>query len=126
MLQKFEIRGVHATVDKQLRAYVTKKIGGLDRYISRHSRASAHGDVHLKEGKGKNHNNCTCEVTLHLPKQTITVKESALNMYAAVDIVEAKLRQQLQKYKDRHGNGKMHRHLFARFSRRDFSSATEV
>ena len=39
-------------------------------------------------------------------------------MYAAVDIVEAKLKQQLQKYKDRHGNGKTHRRLFARLHRK--------
>ncbi|MEK7059491.1 MAG: ribosome-associated translation inhibitor RaiA [Patescibacteria group bacterium] len=118
MIQKFEIRGVHTVVDDKLRAYVNKKIGGLDRYISRHNRESAHGDVHLKEGKTKNNNHFICEVTLHLPHQTIVVKESALNMYAAVDIVEAKLKQQLQKYKDLHGSGKAHRHLFARFRRR--------
>src|SRR5690348_10105499 len=115
MLQKFEINGVHTKVDESLKKYVTKKIGGLDRYISRHSRASAHGEVHLKEGKAKNRNNCTCEVTLFLPQQTIVVKETAINMYAAVDIVEAKLKQQLKKYKDTHENGKMHRRLMARF-----------
>ena len=118
MLQKFEIQGVHANVNDKLRAYVTKKIGGLDRYISKHNRASAHAEVHLKERKSKDKNNYTCEVTMYLPHQTIIVKESALNMYAAVDIVEAKLKQQLQKYKDLHGNGKTHRHIFARFSRR--------
>lgn len=118
MLQKFEIHGVHATVDNQLRDYVSKKIGGLDRYLSRHCRDSAHGDVHLKEATQKKQKTSSCEVTLHLPKQTIVVKESAVNMYAAVDIAEAKLRNQLQKYKDLHGNGKTHRHLFARFSRR--------
>lgn len=118
MLKKFEIHGVHAKVDDQLKAYVTKKIGGLDRYISRHSRESAHADVHLKEAKAKQKNNrFTCEVTLHLPHQVIVIKESALNMYAAVDIVEAKLKQQLQKYKDLHGSGKLHRHLMARFRR---------
>ncbi len=116
MLQKFEIQGVHSVVDAKLRAYTTKKIGGLDRYISRHSRASAHAEVHLKEIKPRNHDGCRCEVTLYLPHQTIIVKESALNMYAAVDIVEAKLKQQLQKYKDL--NGKTQRHLFARFRRR--------
>ncbi len=119
MLQKFEIQGVHTTVDDKLRAYVTKKIGGLDRYISRHNRVSAHGEVHLKEGKAKNHHHRTCEVTLHLPHQVIVIKESALNMYAAVDIVEAKLKVQLQKYKDLHSNGKTKRHLFARFQRKN-------
>jgi ribosomal subunit interface protein len=98
---------------------VTRKIGGLDRYISRHSRESAHIEVHLKETKAnKKNDHCRCEVTFYLPHQTIIVKESALNMYAAVDIVEAKLKQQLQKYKDLHGNGKTHRHLFARLRRR--------
>src|SRR3954469_25969950 len=117
MLQKFEIQGIHTTVDKKLKAYVTKKIGGLDRYISRHSRESAHGEVHLKETTAK-HDNCRCEVTMHLPHQTIVIKENALNMYAAVDIVEAKLKQQLQKYKDLHGSGKFHRHLFGRWHRK--------
>ena len=121
MIQKFEIQGVHTLVDDKLRAYVTRKIGGLDRYISRHSRVSAHAEVHLKETKAKGGNTCRCEVTLYLPHQTIIVKEGALNMYAAVDIVEAKLKQQLQKYKDRHGNGKNHRHLFARLRRRSAS-----
>jgi putative sigma-54 modulation protein len=119
MIKKFEIQGVHTDVDDKLRAYVTKKIGGLDRYISRHNRASAHCEIHLKETKkAKTNDHCHCEVTLYLPHQTIIVKESALNMYAAVDIVEAKLKQQLQKYKDRHGNGKTQRHLFARLHRR--------
>lgn len=121
MLQKFEITGIHSTVDANLRKYVTKKIGGLDKYLSRHSRLSAHTEVHLKEGKAKDNNHCTCEVTMHVPQQTIVVKESALNMYAAVDIVEAKLKQQLKKYKDTHSDGKLHRRLFARMNRRSTS-----
>ncbi len=118
MLQKFEIQGIHTDLDNKLRAYVNKKIGNLDRYISRHSRESAHAEVHLKETKRKSNDRCRCEVTLYLPGQTIIIKESALNMYAAIDIVEAKLKQQLQKYKDLHGNGKTQRHLFARFRRK--------
>ncbi len=98
-----------------------RKIGGLDRYISRHNRESAHAEVHLKETKTKGSERARCEVTLYLPHQTIIVKENALNMYAAVDIVEAKLKQQLQKYKDLHGNGKTVRHLVARFRRRSSS-----
>lgn len=118
MLKKFEIQGVHTLVDDRLKAHVTKKIGGLDRYISRHNRDSAHIEVHLKQIKNKGGNQYQCEVTLYLPHQTIVVKENAVNMYAAVDITEAKLKQQLQKYKDLHGNGKTHRHLFARFRRK--------
>lgn len=118
MLQKFEIQGVHTTVDDSLRKYVNRKIGNLDRYLSKHSRESAHGEVILQERKSKKNDHCSCEVILHLPHQNIVVKEQAMNMYAAVDIVEAKLKQQIKKYKDKHASGKMHRHLFNRFRRR--------
>lgn len=114
MFQRFEINSVHADVDAKLKAYVTKKIGGLDRYVSRHSRESAHAEVHLKEAKAKKKDRFTCEVTLHLPHQNIVVKESAVSMYAAVDIVETKLKKRLQKYKETHQSGKMHRRLFGR------------
>lgn len=119
MLQKFEINGVHATVDPDLRKYVTKKIGGVDRYISKHCRDSAHAEVHLKENKHGTHDPFRCEVTLFMPHKTIVVKESAQSMEAAVDIAESKLKVQLKKYKDTRGNGKWHRHLAARFRRRE-------
>lgn len=116
MLQKLEISAVHADIDDSLRKYVTKKIGRLDRYLPRHSRESAHAEVRLKESKkAKDNCRCTCEVTLHLPQNTINVTECTLNMYAAIDIVEAKLKLQLRKYKDRYASGKMHRRIMARF-----------
>lgn len=117
MLKKFEIQGVHASVDDDLRKHVTKKIGSLDRYIPRHSRESAHAEVFLKASRVKGDKHCTCEVALFLPHQTIVVKESAKNMYTAVDIVEDRIKQQLQAYKDKH-DGKLHRHLLARFRRK--------
>lgn len=118
MLQKFEVQGVHAVIDDNLRKYVNKKIGTVDRYMSRHDRASAHGEVQLKESKVKNKDNFVCEVTLYLPQTTIVVKEAATNMYASIDIVETKLKQQIKKHKEMHGSGKVHRRLMARFRRR--------
>lgn len=126
MFQRFEINGVHTEIDKRTRSYVNKKIGSLDRYVSRHGRESAHAEVHLKELKVKDQNRFACEVTLHLPQQTIVMKERAINMFAAIDIVEAKLKQQLQKYKDLHGTGKFHRHVMARFRRRTPDAMPEV
>lgn len=117
MFERFEIHGVHTKVDENLHKYVTKKIGRLDRYLNRHQQKSAHCEVILKESKAKDKKQCICEVNLHLPKETINIKESTLNMYAAVDIVETKLKIQLKKYKDVHANGKLHRRLVARFKR---------
>ncbi len=118
MLQKFEVQGVRADINESLNKYINRKIGGLDRYLSKHDRQSAHGEVILRESKSKKTDHCSCEAILRLPHQTLVAKESAMNMFAAVDIVEAKLKQQIKKYKAKHEGGKMRRHVFARFSRR--------
>ena len=117
MLAKFEIVGVHTTVDENLRKYVTKKIGRLDRYIPRHQRVSAHAVVELKESKAKDNNKYTCAVTLHLPHEKINVTETTVNMFAAVDIIETKLKHLIKKYKEQHASGKLTRHLTARLRR---------
>ena len=118
MIQKLEISGVHLKVDDKLHDYVTKKIGRLDQYMSRHSRASAHAEVKLKESKSKDKNISTCEVIMHLPKETLATEEKTVNMYAAVDIVEAKLKNQLKKYKQTHEQShRLHRRLLARIRR---------
>ena len=118
MIEKFEIKGVHTTVDEKLRKYVNTKIGRLDKYLPRHHRDSVHVVVELKEGKAKNKNRFTCEVNMHLPHEDIRVCESTVNIYAAVDIVENKLKQQIKKYKESRASGKWYRHLAARFRRR--------
>jgi ribosomal subunit interface protein len=115
MIQKLEIIGVHLKVDKKLNDYATKKIGKLDHYMSRHVRESAHAEIFLKEAKIKHKKECTCEVVLHLPKETLTTKETTMNIFAAVDIVEAKLKNQLKKYKDMHTPARLHRKLVLRF-----------
>ena len=118
MINKIEIAGVHTKVDSDLHKYVNKKIGKLDRYIPRRARESAHAEVKLIESKAKDKKECTCEVILHLPHGTITVKESTLNMFAAVDIVESRLKNQIKSYKDKNLPAKLHRRLLAKFKRR--------
>lgn len=117
MIQKLEINGVHTEVDTKLRRYAEKKIGKLDRFMSRHSRQSAHAEIFLKEAKAKDKKQCTCEVVLRLPHETITTKEATLNMYAAIDIVETKLRNQLKKYKGTHDNPRLHQRVLAKLRR---------
>lgn len=114
---KLEIAGVHAELNDDIKKYVRKKIGKLDRYMTRAVAKSAHAEVKLKEAMRKTRKECTAEVVLHLPKDTITVKETTINMFAAVDIVEAKLRNQLKKYKETHGNPRQIRHILGRLKR---------
>ncbi len=116
---RLDIVGIHTEVDQNLTSYVNKKIGSLDKYLSRQSRGSAHAEVKLKESKAHGKVEYGCEVILHLPKEVITVHESTMNMYAAVDIVQAKLKHQINKYKDLHGGGKLYHRLAARFKNAD-------
>jgi putative sigma-54 modulation protein len=117
MIQKFEITGVHTELDDKLKKYVHNKIGKLDRFMPKHARESAHAEIFLKEAKIKTKKECTCEVIMRLPKDTITSKETTINMYAAIDIVEAKLKNQLKKYKETHSTVRIHRRVIAKLRR---------
>lgn len=121
MIQKLAISGIHTDVSEDLEKYITKKVGKLDQYMSRHARESAHAEVKLKEAKIKNKKECTCEVILHLPHDVITTKETTRNMFAAVDVVEAKLKNQLKRYKEKHKPMAMHRRLLTRLRHREGS-----
>jgi ribosomal subunit interface protein len=100
---RITIEGVHVKVTEDLEKYVTKKIGKLDKYSARNARGSAHAQIFLKEALVKNKKQCTCEVVMHLPHEEFVTKETTMNIFAAVDIVEAKLKNHLRKYKDTHG-----------------------
>lgn len=123
MIAKFELNGVHMDIDANLQKYATKKLGNLDKYLPRHHRDAAHAVVELKQAvKAKEQKKYTCDVTLHLPQETLHAAETTMNMFAAVDIVETKLKLQIKKYKDSHGNAKLSRHLTARFRRKTDST----
>lgn len=122
MITRLDISGVHMNVGDDLKKYVTKKIGRLDRFIPRHGRESVHAEVKLKEEKAKNKNARTCEVIMHLPQENIMVKESTINIYAAIDIVETKLHHQLKKYKELHASPRLHQRLVARLKHRPMPS----
>jgi putative sigma-54 modulation protein len=102
MISKLEISATSGEVDKDIKKYVEKKIGKLDGYMPRHARKSAHAEVKLKESKVKNLKQSTAEVILFVPGEQLQAKETTLNMYAAIDIVEEKMKSQLKKYKDLH------------------------
>ena len=104
-------------VGDDLRKYVNKKIGGLERYVPKHARKSVHVDVKLKEGKIKTREERTCEVIVNLPGEVLTVSETTVNMFAAVDIVEEKLKKLLHKYKETHASPRLRQRLTARLRR---------
>ncbi len=99
MIHITEITGIKYEVDEATRKYVIRKIGGLERYLPRHARKSASADVKLKQIDKSHGNKYEVEVILNVPDKTLTAKDTASNILATVDIVEAKLAGQLRRYK---------------------------
>lgn len=93
-------------VDADLEKYILKKMGKLDRRMKRKTRDSARADVKIKENANKGAKKCTVEVILHTSDYKLTASESTMNMYAAVDIVEVKLQNQIKRYKEKHNPAK--------------------
>jgi len=118
MIERLQISGIHIKVEDDLHKYINKKIGKLDQYLPKHARLSTHGEVRLRAFRTKNRKLASCEVVLHLPHDVIIIKETTLNMFAAVDIVEAKLKNQLKKYKGLHSRDRIHHRVLARVLRR--------
>lgn len=104
-----DISGVHFELDDKIKNYVQKKIGPMDKYVPRNDRESSRGEIVLSEDEGKSKNRYTCEVAIHTPHETFTAKESTVSIYAAVDIVEEKIKAQLGKYKDKQQNNRQFR-----------------
>lgn len=109
MITQIDITGIHYETKADIKKYIRKKIGRLDRFVPRQARKSIKAEVVLQELKTKSDRN-QCEVILHLPEQMITAKDSTINMFAAVDIVEKKLKNQLNKYKATHGGDHQDKH----------------
>lgn len=118
MIKKLEVTGVHIDTDQKLKKYVSKSVNKLEKYIPKHARKSVHVEVTLTENKKQKNNQCTAEVVMYLPKETLAAKESTINMFAAIDIVEAKLYNQIKKYKETHSDPKFYRRLTSRFKKK--------
>lgn len=118
MIKKYEVKGVSADSDEKLKKYVAKSVAKLERYMPKKARESARVEVKLKENNGQSDKKCTAELVVHMPHETLTAKESTINMHAAIDIVEAKLVNQLRKYKETHTNPHTLRRLTNKLRRR--------
>lgn len=102
MITNISISGIRYEVSDKMDRYVRSKIGRLDRYMPRNARRSVRAEVRLSEDKANKNDKYQVEATLHIKDGLLTAKEATLNMYAAIDIVEAKLKSQLRKHKERH------------------------
>ena len=111
-MMKCDLKGRNFEVDEKMRAYVEEKIGGLEKYLPRQVRESASCAVMLEDDpSGREDNRYVCEAVLTVQGTKLVSREGTVNVYAAVDIVEAKLRSQLATYKDKYTKPRRERML---------------
>jgi ribosomal subunit interface protein len=118
-----QIAGRNYEAGGKIAEYVHAKIGALDRFLPRNL-GEVSGTVVLEDDpSGREDNRYVCEVILKLPKARLQCKEATMNMFAAVDIAEAKIKAQILKYKDKHSiKGHRARLWAAKLFRRQASS----
>ena len=117
MITSIQVTGIAYEVDEQTRKYVIKKIGRLDHYIPRHARKSVTAEVKLEQVDRDHGNKYEAEVIINIPNKVVTAKDTAGNILAAVDIVEAKIRSQLRDYKEANIAHIGNRGVMSRFKR---------
>jgi ribosomal subunit interface protein len=127
MIARIDKSGTNLELDADVTRYIDRKIGRLDRYMPRAARKTAHATVVLRETGNQSGSKYECEAIIRLPGETIAARESTLNKFAAIDIVEAKLKNQLHKYKTTHIQHIKGHHggFLRRMRQRFFASAAE-
>lgn len=117
---KLDLTGQRYELDENLIEYVEKKIGGLEKFLPKDARELAHGEVTLSyDPSGKEGNHYVCEGIVSVPHAKLHSKEGTGNMYAAIDLVEAKLKVQIARYKQKQqGKKKSLKLMVARFLKR--------
>lgn len=100
MIEKIEINGNDYKVEEPLKKYVEKRIGKLDRYLPKGSKKEVVCNVVVAEiGKGKG-DKYEISVAMELiGGKVISARDECSNVFAGVDLVEAKLMGQIRRYK---------------------------
>ena len=99
---KLELTGRNFEFDDKMKAYAEDKIGGLEKYLPKGVRETASCALVLEDDpNGREDNRYVCEAVMQVRGTTVVSREATVNIYAAIDIVEAKLKSQLSKYKEK-------------------------
>ena len=89
-------------IDDNLRKYVYKKLGKLDKYMPKSNKAIGMAVDIFRDPSGKEDNRYKVTAVLEVPGNDIVAETATINPHSAIDIVEQKLKLQIRKYKDKH------------------------
>ncbi|MBR2710600.1 ribosome-associated translation inhibitor RaiA [Candidatus Saccharibacteria bacterium] len=100
MIEKIEITGNDFRVEEGFRKYTEKRIGKLDRYLPKGSKKDVVAKVIVSEiGKNKG-DKYEISAAMEIPGgKVLAARDECSNVFAGVDLVEAKLTGQIRRYK---------------------------
>lgn len=100
MIENIDISGSNYDVEESLQKYVQKRIGKLDRYLPRQNRKDLVAKVVVTQVNRDHGNKYEISATLDIPGgKVLNAKDEASNVFAGVDILEAKLTGQIRRFK---------------------------
>ena len=96
MIDKIELSGNNYKISDSFHKYATKRIGKLDRYLPRGNKKDVIAKVIITEVDRAHNNKYEISVTMEIPGgKVITAKDECSN----IDIIEAKLKGQIRRFK---------------------------
>ena len=100
MIEQIEITGNNYKVEDSLKKYATKRIGKLDRYLPRGSKKDVLVKIVIRAIDKPNSNKYEISAAMEIPGgKVIAAKDETTNVFAGIDILEAKLMGQIRRYK---------------------------
>lgn len=100
MIDKIDITGNNYNVEEGLRKYTIKRIGKLDRYLPKGSKKDVVVKVVVKSIDSPKANKYEITAAMEIPGgKVIAAKDETTNVFAGIDILEAKLMGQIRRYK---------------------------
>ena len=100
MIEKVDINGNGYKIDEPFRKYAEKRLGKLDKYLPKAAKKDASVKVMVTEVSKSKSERYEVSATMELTGgKVIAAKDECSNVFAGVDLVEAKLAGQIRRYK---------------------------
>ena len=100
MIDKIELSGSNYKSSDNFQKYSTKHIGKLDRYLPRVNRKDVVTKIVVTEVDRDHGNKYEISAAMEIPGgKVIAAKDECSNIFAGIDIIEAKLTAQIRRYK---------------------------
>lgn len=99
---KYTISSRKIEVDKELTSYIERKIAKLDRYFPRtHRPVGVQVELHRDEAASPD-KRYVASALIEVQGPDLHAETVTMNPHSAIDILEAKLKDQIRKYKAKH------------------------